>query len=104
MAAGCDWFIGVYAARAVCSALWSSSIRWRACTARTVWVALAGLQRSLVRILNCLSWALARSVGPRKAAWAVQQARNLAMDLGERIGTLRFVIHDRDPLFTTAFR
>ncbi|WP_207928762.1 integrase core domain-containing protein [Actinomadura sp. 6K520] len=25
------------------------------------------------------------------------------MDLEERIDTLRFVIHDRDPLFTTAF-
>jgi putative transposase len=36
-------------------------------------------------------------------AWAVQQARNLAMELGERIDTLRFLIHDRDPLFTTAF-
>jgi putative transposase len=36
-------------------------------------------------------------------AWAVQQARNLAMDLGERTGTLRFLIHDRDPLFTAAF-
>ena len=36
-------------------------------------------------------------------AWAAQQARNLAMDLGDRLGTLRFVIHDRDPVFTTAF-
>jgi hypothetical protein len=27
----------------------------------------------------------------------------LAMDLGERIDTLRFLIQDRDPLFTTAF-
>jgi transposase len=37
-------------------------------------------------------------------AWAVQQARNLAMDLGDRLETLRFFIHDRDPLFTTAFQ
>jgi putative transposase len=36
-------------------------------------------------------------------AWAAQQARNLAMDLGERLGTLRFLIHDRDPVFTAAF-
>jgi putative transposase len=36
-------------------------------------------------------------------AWAAQQARNLAMDLGERLGTVRFLIHDRDPVFTTAF-
>ena len=36
-------------------------------------------------------------------AWAAQQARNLAMDLGERLGTLKFLIHDRDPVFTTAF-
>jgi putative transposase len=36
-------------------------------------------------------------------AWAAQQARNLAMDLDDRLGTLRFLIQDRDPLFTTAF-
>ena len=36
-------------------------------------------------------------------AWAVQQARNLAMDLDDRLGALRFLVHDRDPLFTTAF-
>jgi putative transposase len=36
-------------------------------------------------------------------AWAAQQARNLAMDVGDRLGMLRFLIHDRDPVFTTAF-
>jgi putative transposase len=36
-------------------------------------------------------------------SWAAQQARNLAMDVGDRLGTLRFLIHDRDPVFTAAF-
>jgi putative transposase len=36
-------------------------------------------------------------------AWVVQQARNLTMDLDERLEALRFLIHDRDPLFTAAF-
>ncbi len=36
-------------------------------------------------------------------AWAVQQARNLAMDLGDRLGALQFLVHDRDPLLAAAF-
>ncbi|MET7333501.1 hypothetical protein [Nonomuraea sp. NPDC005650] len=37
-------------------------------------------------------------------AWTVQQAPNLAMDLGDRLAGLRFVIHNRDPLLTSTFR
>jgi putative transposase len=33
----------------------------------------------------------------------VQQARNLAMNLDDRLGALRFLIHGHDPVFTTAF-
>ena len=44
--------------------------------------------------------------GGNRAAEAVARAgvsRNLAMDLDDRLGAPRFLIHDRDPVLTTAF-
>jgi putative transposase len=52
---------------------------------------------------RCRRTGLAGVSSQLTGAWAVQQARNLAMDLGRRIETFKFLIHDRDPIFTRAF-
>ena len=37
------------------------------------------------------------------AEWVVQRARNLLVELDDRVDSLRFLIRDRDAKFTAAF-
>ena len=62
---------------------------------RRIYVLFIELQTRRVHIAGC-------TANPH-GTWVVQQARNLALDLGERSEPLRFLIHDRDSKFSAAF-
>ena len=46
---------------------------------------------------------LSPSTAHPDSAWITQQARNLALDLDDRLTAIRFLIHDRDTKFSRAF-
>jgi putative transposase len=63
------------------------------------------------KIAYSIVWEILKKAGidpaPQRSgptgSWVAQQARNLEVDLGARMDTLRFVIRDRDSKYTRAF-
>jgi putative transposase len=53
----------------------------------------------LYRFVRCLAGVTAHPTG----AWTTQAARNLFMDLSDRVTTVKFLLRDRDSRFTAAF-
>ena len=55
------------------------------------------------RRVHCELAGLGIKAAPSVQSWVVQQARNLLMDLEDAGTRVKFVLHDRDASFTTAF-